>query len=104
MMENLLDLRGHMIVCDNPACTYHYHVDSVKMPEVLLAFVNVPCPNCGQSLLTPQDYIDTIKFIRKVKTINRMFGWMTIFSSRQKKVYKQINIHDGKVNIKQREK
>ncbi len=102
-MSNLLDLKVHMIVCDNPACDYHYHVNSVEMPEVLLAFVNLPCPCCGQTLLTPQDYVDTVKFIRKVKTINRMFGWMTFFMSRQKSIYKQVNIHDGKVNIKQHE-
>lgn len=102
-MRSLLELNGHMIICDNPACDYHYHVESTEMPEVLLAFVNLPCPYCRQSLLTPQDYIDTVRFIRKVKTINRMFGWLTFFLPRQKKIYKQVNIHNGKVNLKQHE-
>ncbi len=45
-----IDVRG--IKCDNPTCAYEdleVDFDSDK-------FLNMPCPDCGSNLLTPEDY------------------------------------------------
>lgn len=88
------------IICDNPSCdyTYNYKDDDKKLED----FLNKPCPQCSENLLTENDYMQVLHIYRIVNWINKWFSWITIFYSK-KKLDKgdviSVHVHDG-VNIK----
>jgi hypothetical protein len=55
------------LVCDNPACDYENKEVQV---EQLLEWVNVPCPKCGDNLLTEDDYDRTMKLFAVIDVLN----------------------------------
>jgi transcription initiation factor IIE alpha subunit len=55
------------LVCDNPACDYENKEVQV---EQLLEWVNVPCPKCGENLLTEDDYDRTMKLFALIDVMN----------------------------------
>lgn len=52
-MENNIEITQSGIKCDNPDCDFRD--DSVKSDEYE-KWLNVPCPKCGQNLLTEEDF------------------------------------------------
>ena len=92
-----------MVVCDNPDCKFEF--DLKKAPTVKLEhFIDMPCPNCGQNLLTQKDY-DTWRALNiYINFINKWFSWTTIFMSKKKSSepenYLNVHVHNG-VNIEQ---
>ena len=94
-MRKLIERRQeNLIVCDNPACDYKYHYNGTS-DDLLLAFINVPCPKCGQNLLTPEDYLATRRLMKIVDRINKWFSWITIFLPKEKNATIEVNVHNG---------
>ena len=59
--------------CDNPECDYKDEtIDSVDYEE----HIDKPCPNCGESLLTQDDYDKVVKMQQAIKDLNNLFGDM----------------------------
>jgi hypothetical protein len=59
------------LICDNPKCDY---VKDAKGAPLTADNVGEPCPKCGDSLLTQEDFNKTLRFLRNVNRINRWFG------------------------------
>jgi hypothetical protein len=89
-----------LVVCDNKDCDFH--VKSTKdNQDTLILFLNVPCPQCGENLLTKEDFITYMRVTKLVDRINRSFGWLTLFMPKNRK-YKKVTVHchDG-IKIKE---
>jgi hypothetical protein len=57
------------VFCDNEQCNY---CDETVELEDMLQWLNKPCPLCGENLLTPEDYNNTIKIQAAVDVINNL--------------------------------
>ena len=92
-MRKLVEFESQEIVCDNPECDYRtpYHWSS---KEELIIFLNVPCPLCGQSLLTPKDYLIAVEVMRRINLFNKWFSWITIFLPKKKGVRTLLKTHN----------
>lgn len=53
--------------CDNPNCDWSDM--SIEVSDYK-NWVNKPCPECGESLLTQEDYDKTVKFMDAINLIN----------------------------------
>ena len=84
----------NLIVCDNPNCDYTFPYTG-ESSKLLLAFVNMPCPKCGDVLLTPEDYLISERLIKSVNWINKWFSWLTIFFSKEKNTTFGVHVHNG---------
>ena len=78
-MKKLIEVtQQNVIQCDNPACDY-----VIPYTEELDArsyqFINQPCPQWGENLLTEADYLTDEKVKSLIKWINRWFSWLTLF-------------------------
>ena len=104
-MRKLIEKRQESsVICDNKECDF-------KVPytddDNLLKYINVPCPKCGQNLLTVEDYIVHEKMIRSINFINRWFSWLTIFMSKKSidnRNDNSVHYHDGKTTIQKVER
>ena len=66
-MENTtVKIRG--IKCDNPNCTF---VDSSVSFESYEEYIDMPCPLCGDNLLTRKDYQTCKRLIKLTNFINK---------------------------------
>lgn len=95
-MRKLIEMeQKNLIVCDNPDCDYTFPY-SGESEKLLLAFVNVPCPKCGQNLLTPEDYLMAELLKKSVDRINKRFSWLTLFMPRKKSYpLTSVHVHNG---------
>lgn len=57
------------IMCDNPGCSY---LDKTVSDDNLKEWINIPCPLCGENLLTQEDYDNSQFLLGLVDTINGM--------------------------------
>lgn len=57
--------------CDNTACGM-----VVQAPKPMEQCVGMPCPQCGENLLTERDFKTYQKTMRVIAWINRWFGWL----------------------------
>jgi hypothetical protein len=90
-----------LVVCDNKECGYQV-VNETKSPDVCTKeYINKPCPNCGQNLLTFDDYMESEKFLAKIKWINKWFSWLLFFTPKSIQVEERVSVHhhEGKVTI-----
>jgi hypothetical protein len=97
-MKKLIDIYSKgAVICDNPGCDYSFPYESTSdnNSKILLAFVNVPCPKCGESLLTPEDYLMSERFMKRINWINKWFSWLTIFIPKAKTESISVHVHDG---------
>jgi hypothetical protein len=69
MDNNYAELISTGIKCDNPKCDYSDN--TVKQSEYL-AWVNRPCPKCGENLLTEEDYHMTLVMHNAVDFMNAL--------------------------------
>ena len=93
-MRNLIEMnQEYFLVCDNKNCDYELEQnDSNRGKEI--EYIGIPCPKCGENLLTAEDYLQHEKVIKGIKWINKWFSWLTLFSKRPKdEDYKKITIH-----------
>ena len=84
------------VVCDNPNCDYVVENISDNPNEDCKIYLNVPCPKCGQNLLTEQDYIQWIALHKYVRFVNKWFSWISIFIKDSKeKSQMEVHVHNG---------
>jgi ssDNA-binding Zn-finger/Zn-ribbon topoisomerase 1 len=81
-MRKLIEKQESLIECDNEKCdfTVAYCEEEEKHLDL---YINLPCPKCGENLLTMEDYLQHQKLMRVVNFINRWFSWITIFYSKK---------------------
>lgn len=60
-----MNIKG--LICDNPHCDYK---DDTIKSEDYAEYIGFPCPKCGESLLTQEDY----EFTQKMKTLVDLMG------------------------------
>ena len=90
-------IQKSLIVCDNKDCDYNIPYSNEGASSIV-KYINMPCPKCGENLLTPQDYLQYERLMRVIDWINKWFGWLTYFSSKKNKdkghtIY--VHVHDG---------
>jgi len=101
MKRKLIETRREIsIQCDNETCDYVIPY-SEEIENNTAAFINAPCPKCGENLLTEQDYLLEQRLIKTINWINKWFSWITIFSAEKKTQSTKVHIYDGKINIKE---
>jgi len=84
----------NLVVCDNPVCDFH--IPYKGCDKDLSHYINVPCPDCGENLLTRADYNNYIALMRYVDWINKWFSWLTIFYKKDvKQTTVSVHCHDG---------
>ena len=67
MNNAILEVRG--LKCDAEGCNYSdMSVDSENYSE----YVDAPCPDCGASLLTPEDYAAFLAIVEAVNMVNEL--------------------------------
>ena len=62
-----VELDVHGLKCDNPNCDYN---DMTIPVQEYSAWVNKPCPKCGENLLTEEDYNMTMSFLEAAEIAN----------------------------------
>jgi transcription initiation factor IIE alpha subunit len=99
-MRKLIETEQKMfIVCDNVCCDYEIPFQE-KLD--LVDYVDKPCPDCGDNLLTMEDYALSLKLEKTIKFINKWFSWMTLFMGKVKKedyTRATVHVHNG-INIR----
>jgi len=90
-----------LIICDNPNCGYKIPNESGDPNTETKQYINIPCPECGENLLTEKDYLNGKRINNVVNKINKYFGWLGFFSRKKEmKTYGTIHAHDGiKIDI-----
>ena len=53
----------------------------------------MPCPKCGENLLTQDDYDLNRKLKNYIKFVNRWFSWITIFFPKSSQYEKITRVH-----------
>lgn len=102
MKRKLIELnQEYSIVCDNKECDYKIKNETGNPNEDIRQYLNMPCPLCGENLLTEQDYIQSLQYLNIINWINKWFSWLTIFVSKKAKPeIVSVHIHNG-VKIEQ---
>lgn len=83
------------VVCDNPDCDYVVVNESGDPNQGVDAYLNVPCPECGEILLTDRDYSDYKNLMKVVNWINKWFIWLTLFIPRKRVRSNKVHVHKG---------
>jgi len=79
------------VVCDNDDCGYEIPFND-KLN--LFDFIDKECPNCGDNLLTNEDYIMSLKIQKCIDFINKWFSWTLIFSGKiREEDYSKVGLH-----------
>lgn len=79
-MKKLIEMyREDLIVCDNNACDFRVKSENGDPNEDASMYLNLPCPKCGENLLTEKDHKADLKFLRMYNFINKWFSWTSVF-------------------------
>lgn len=96
-MRNLIEReQKQAVVCDNVDCDYEILNDENAMYSKF--YIDMPCPKCGENLLTLEDYLMHEKLVKTVNFVNKWFSWLTIFSGKVKPEDMKsisVHVHDG---------
>lgn len=99
-MRKLIEItQDYLIRCDNPKCGY-FIPNATLEPKDIIEYINMPCPKCGENLLTKNDYLTFKKFISIINWVNKWFSWLRIFSFGAKDKNVKIKIYNGINEIK----
>lgn len=83
------------VKCDH--CPWKLEIDDIS------GWVNKPCPDCGQNVLTQEDYVEWAKIKFAMDMINSMsdedFEKFDAIGDGDEYVDGTIDIKDGKINI-----
>jgi hypothetical protein len=93
--------RESLIQCDNTNCDFTIPY-SASLEKNMLPYINMPCPKCGDNLLTEEDFLLDQKLMRTIAWVNKWFSWITFFYSKKtwnKRSSVSVHVHDG-VKIK----
>ena len=90
--------KGQALRCDNESCGFVYELDGVKQtnPEGLNPFIGHPCPDCGQNLLTEDDFNRAVRLIGILKWMNKWLSWTTVFVKPSEKNVKKVRVSTHK--------
>lgn len=96
MKRQLIEIKQeHLLICDNPKCDYKL-VNETGDPYIdSSAYINAPCPKCGENLLTEKDYTQYKRVMKVVKFLNKYFSWLTIFSKNKKDETVSVHVQEG---------
>ncbi len=96
-MKKLIEMKmDNLIECDNPKCDFTIPNPTGDPNAYTDMYINMPCPQCGQNLLTEEDDRQFKAIMRTVNRINRWFGWIAYLIPRKKeKKGGFIKVHDG---------
>ncbi len=95
-MKKLIEkVQDSLIVCDNVNCDYSIPYSDEEV-NLLFLYIDMPCPLCGDNVLTKEDYETHRKYMKAINWINRWFSWITVFhSSKRKENIISVHVHDG---------
>lgn len=97
MKRKLIEIhQEHSIVCDNKECDYKIKSTTGDPNEDISGYLNMPCPKCGENLLTEQDYLQSLKALKVVNWLNKWFSWIMFFVPKNatKESY-SVHFHNG---------
>lgn len=97
MKRQLIEMtQDNLIVCDKPGCGYVV-LNATKDPNIdIKPYINKPCPDCGENLLTQKDYDLALTTMNVVNWFNKWFSWLIIFSTkRPKPLVRYVHFHNG---------
>ena len=97
MKRKLIELhQEYSIVCDNKRCGYKIKNETGDPNVDISGYLNSPCPNCGENLLTEEDYSNSIRALRFINWVNKWFSWINIFIPKMVKRDRfLVHIHNG---------
>lgn len=99
MQQLIKTFQEYEIECDNLECDYkilNEAPSSVTITEDSKQYINMPCPQCGENLLTLEDYLMEKKLMRTIRWLNRWFSWLTLFMPKRKEsTTMSVHIHEG---------
>lgn len=74
-MKKIIFIEDHAseLTCDNPLCDYKAVPGEYTFGPHL---VGLPCPKCGESLLTQEDFTMHVRLVAVIDWLNRWFGWL----------------------------
>ncbi len=89
-----------LLICDNQSCGYTIKNQSGDPNVDISGYVNMPCPECGENLLTEKDYLQSLQIMKTINWLNKWFSWIMFFVPKNtKKGGLSVHVHDG-VKIK----
>lgn len=93
MKRKLIEIEHtSLIQCDNKPCDFTVPVPPDGNMDTS-KWLNVPCPKCGDNLLTEEDHYRYKSFMAKINWINRWFSWLTVFSKKKPEVFAEVGFH-----------
>ena len=95
-MRKLIEIQQeNLIECDNENCDYVIKNLTKNPNESIKQYINSHCPNCGDNLLTEEDYLDNERFLRILNWMNKWFSWVTIFIPKKYETKSSVKDHNG---------
>lgn len=84
------------VICDNPECDFVIPNVSKDPDKDSRQYINIPCPKCGENLLTEEDYLQWLALHKYVRFINKWFSWLTVFIKEPKERQTiETHVHNG---------
>lgn len=100
MKRQLIEMtQDYLIQCDNPDCKLRIPNPTKDPFADTKKYIDMPCPRCGENLLTQKDYDDSMKFLRTIQWVNKYFSWIAYIFPNGKKRTVNAHVHDGEVKI-----
>lgn len=101
-MRKLIEAtQEHLVVCDK--CGYKVKNETGDPWADIDKYLNKPCPECGENLLTAEDLSSYQRMIGIIKWMNKWFSWLTIFIPKSKERRYTVHAHDGIVDFEEKE-
>lgn len=92
MTDKAIEVKGRGLVCDNPKCDYRNETIAI---ENYAAWIGALCPDCGEVLLTEDQYEMAQLVMGVVNTVNEMADEPVIT-----KLLKDADLHGSKARMK----
>lgn len=64
-----MELSETGLKCDNASCDWK---DEAITSDIMADYINFPCPNCGENILTQGDYNNYMTVINIIKQVENM--------------------------------
>ena len=78
--------------CDNNSCKFQFEMDhDLEISHKM--FIDMPCPECNENLLTQEDNDRHLRMIRTIKWINKWFGWLGSYPNDDEGIMIRVDTH-----------